>query len=45
MAFAILGRIVLTWMTGVLLFATCESAGAEPRRVLLLHSFGPYFAP
>jgi hypothetical protein len=32
-------------MTGVVLLATCDPANAESRRVLLLHSFGPYFAP
>jgi signal transduction histidine kinase len=29
----------------LILFALLGSAAAEPRRVLLLHSFGPYFAP
>jgi signal transduction histidine kinase len=37
-----LGRI---WLAGLFLLAALETAAAQPRRVLLLHSFGPYFAP
>jgi signal transduction histidine kinase len=29
----------------VLLFAVIRSAAAEPKRVLILHSYGPHFAP
>src|SRR5436190_4165860 len=29
----------------LILFALLGSAAAQPRRVLVLHSFGPYFAP
>jgi len=29
----------------VLLFAAINSAAAEPKRVLILHSYGPHFAP
>jgi signal transduction histidine kinase len=34
------------WLTFIILiFATTTSAAAEPKRVLLLHSFGPQFVP
>ena len=34
------------WLTLVMLiFAAINPAAAEPRRVLLLHSFGPQFVP
>src|SRR5215470_7172585 len=33
------------WLVGIFLLATLETAMAQPRRVLLLHSFGPHFAP
>src|SRR6516164_1525243 len=34
------------WLTLlVLIFAATSAAAAEPKRVLLLHSFGPQFAP
>jgi hypothetical protein len=36
-------RILLSAI--VLLLAMTGEAFSEPRRVLLLHSFGPYFAP
>jgi signal transduction histidine kinase len=35
-------RVLLTTMV---LLASIQAATAEPRRVLLLHSFGPHFAP
>jgi hypothetical protein len=35
-----------SWLTLlVLIFAATSPAAAEPKRVLLLHSFGPQFAP
>ena len=37
-----LGR---AWLVGIFLLATLGTAMAQPRRVLLLHSFGPHFAP
>src|SRR6186713_1491146 len=33
------------WLAGLFLLAALETAAAQPRRVLLLHSFGPHFAP
>jgi signal transduction histidine kinase len=33
------------WLAAVFLIAALGAAAGEPRRVLLLHSFGPYFAP
>src|SRR5688572_519637 len=35
------------WVAGLLLVlaAVPDEAGAQPKRVLLLHSFGPHFAP
>jgi len=30
---------------GLLLLMALEATAAEPKRVLLLHSFGPHFAP
>jgi signal transduction histidine kinase len=33
------------WLTGAFLLVALQSATAEPQRVLLLHSFGPNFAP
>ena len=38
-------RLGRAWLAGILLLAASLSAAAEPRRVLLLHSFGPHFAP
>jgi signal transduction histidine kinase len=40
-------RIAGAWVAGALLFllAGHDAAFAEPRRVLLLHSFGPHFEP
>src|SRR5262245_38181648 len=39
-------RRVATWVGATLLFfATLATAAAEPKRVLLLHSFGPNFSP
>jgi signal transduction histidine kinase len=32
-------------LAGLFLLAALEMAAAQPRRVLLLHSFGPHFAP
>src|SRR5262249_4693192 len=32
-------------LAGIILLAASETARAEPRHVLLLHSFGPQFAP
>ena len=29
----------------LLVLAACQTAAAEPRRVLVLHSFGPHFSP
>ncbi len=41
-----MGRSMWHWLTLVLLiFAAVSPAGAEPKRVLLLHSFGPQFVP
>jgi signal transduction histidine kinase len=33
------------WLAAIFLFAALGPAAGETRRVLLLHSFGPYFAP
>jgi hypothetical protein len=33
------------WLAGIWLLAALQMAGAEPRRVLLVHSFGPHFPP
>src|SRR6185503_11128704 len=33
------------WLTGILMLAALQVAAAQPRRVLLLHSFGPHFPP
>jgi signal transduction histidine kinase len=33
------------WLIGALLLVALQSATADPQRVLLLHSFGPNFAP
>jgi signal transduction histidine kinase len=41
-----MSRRVTTWVGAMLLFfATLATATAEPKRVLLLHSFGPNFSP
>ena len=37
-----LARIAATLL---LVLAACQTAAAEPRRVLVLHSFGPHFSP
>ena len=37
---------VRAWATALLLlFSVVNASAGEPRRVLLLHSFGPHFAP
>jgi signal transduction histidine kinase len=33
------------WVAALFLLATLDASVAQPRRVLLLHSFGPHFAP
>src|SRR5690349_1292838 len=33
------------WLAAIFLFAALGPAAGQTRRVLLLHSFGPYFAP
>jgi signal transduction histidine kinase len=33
------------WVVAILMVVSIETAAADPRRVLLLHSFGPYFSP
>jgi len=38
-------RFGRAWLAGILLLAALQGATAEPRRVLLLHSFGPHFPP
>src|SRR5687767_13084819 len=38
-------RFGRAWLAGILLLAALEAAAAQPRRVLVLHSFGPHFAP
>src|SRR5215467_14805264 len=38
-------RLGRAWLAGMFLLAALETAMAQPRRVLLLHSFGPHFAP
>ena len=37
--------LACSWLAGLLLIGASEPAAAQPRRVLLLHSFGPHFAP
>ena len=37
-----LGRI---WLTAMVLLAAIDIAAAQPKRILLLHSFGPNFGP
>ena len=37
-----LGR---AWLVAIFLLSALEVAAAQPRRVLLLHSFGPHFPP
>jgi signal transduction histidine kinase len=38
-------RLITACLAGTLLLAGIAIASAQPRRVLLLHSFGPHFAP
>ena len=38
-------QFIWAWLTGLVLLAGMEPAMAEPRRILLLHSFGPHFPP
>ena len=38
-------RFGLAWLTAFLLLAAAQCAAAAPRRVLLVGSFGPHFAP
>ena len=38
-------RFSRAWLTGILMLAALQAAAAQPRRVLLLHSFGPHFPP
>jgi len=33
------------WLTGIFLLGALQTAVADPQRILLLHSFGPNFAP
>jgi signal transduction histidine kinase len=42
-----MGRLGRIWLAALLLVlgAAADHAGAQPRRVLLIHSFGPHFAP
>jgi len=38
-------RVSRVLFTAILLLFVLDPAAAQPRRVLLLHSFGPHFAP
>jgi hypothetical protein len=38
-------RLSSIWLAGIFLLAGIVTATAQPRRVLLLHSFGPHFQP
>jgi signal transduction histidine kinase len=38
-------RLARIWLAGIVLLFALDTAMAQPRRVLLLHSFGPHFSP
>jgi signal transduction histidine kinase len=39
------GRLRQLWLAAIFLFAVLGPAASQPKRVLLLHSFGPNFVP